>query len=84
MVLGKLVAANAPVNAQNLYGVTPLHYAANRDLVDGVTLLLGAGADPHIKSRAGKTPLDLAKDRGLTKVEAVLVAAMEKAAKGEL
>jgi ankyrin repeat protein len=49
-----------------------------------VELLLGAGADPHIKSRAGKTPLDLAKDRGLTNIQAVLVAAMEKAAKGEL
>lgn len=40
-----------PVNAQDCYGMTPLHYAVRAHNFDGVKLLLEAGADPNIENQ---------------------------------
>mmetsp|Transcript_39393 Transcript_39393/g.92606 ORF Transcript_39393/g.92606 Transcript_39393/m.92606 type:complete len:112 (-) Transcript_39393:15-350(-) len=58
-----LLAAGADVNARNVDGKTPLHFAVN--LKDGrvelVQILLAAGADVDSKDRMGITPLAVAK-----------------------
>ena len=41
-------------------GMTPLHWAAYEDDVDGALALLEAGADPDARNRYGVTPLSLA------------------------
>ncbi|MDH5680375.1 MAG: ankyrin repeat domain-containing protein, partial [Spirochaetota bacterium] len=43
------------------YGSTPLHTASYMGHKDMVELLVKSGADVNVKSKAGKTPLDLAK-----------------------
>jgi hypothetical protein len=40
-----LIEFNAPINAQTLYGDTPLHFATYSDSVEVVELLLSRGAD---------------------------------------
>ncbi|KAE8444282.1 hypothetical protein EG329_000689 [Mollisiaceae sp. DMI_Dod_QoI] len=45
-------------------GGTPLHYAAKLKSKEKLTLLLEAGADKNIKSSSGRTPVDVAKDKG--------------------
>jgi Ankyrin repeats (3 copies)/Ankyrin repeat/SAM domain (Sterile alpha motif) len=42
-------------------GDTPLHDAAMRGHAPCVRILLGAGANPLVENKAGKTPLDVAK-----------------------
>jgi ankyrin repeat protein len=72
-----LVAAGAPVNAQDQFGFTPLMYAATIDFGDAesVKTLLNAGADPTIRNHDGRTPLEQARHLGLTRIEAALVSA---------
>ena len=41
-------------------GTTPLHVACHRRHVDVVATLLSAGAHAGIRSKAGRTPLDVA------------------------
>ncbi|MBH0096216.1 ankyrin repeat domain-containing protein [Psychrobacter sp. NZS113] len=45
------------VNAQDCYGMTPLHYAMRVQNVDAAKLLLEAGADPNIPDEKKLTPL---------------------------
>jgi ankyrin repeat protein len=52
---------NAPVDPR---GYTALHYAAQKGMAGKVALLLQRGADPTLRARNGKTPLDLAKEGG--------------------
>jgi len=54
-----LIAGGAKVNVLDVYGYTPLLYAATVDFgnADTVKPLLQAGADPSIKSRDGKTAI---------------------------
>ncbi len=55
-----LVAAGADVNAQNNYGRTPLHQAAQcRHAKQFISTLLQYGADPNIKDKDGSTPQEL-------------------------
>ncbi|KAH8055564.1 hypothetical protein JL720_14308 [Aureococcus anophagefferens] len=61
------------LDAANLDGDTPLHYAAVFQRTDAVWMLLGAGADPGATNADGATPLDDAREP-LT-VAAVLEAA---------
>ena len=41
-----------PVNAQDIYGMTPLHYAIRAENGDMAMVLLEAGADPNIETYA--------------------------------
>ncbi|THA02383.1 ankyrin repeat domain-containing protein [Rodentibacter pneumotropicus] len=47
------------VNAQDIYGMTPLHYAMQGKNVDAAIALLNAGADPNIPNIDSLTPLSL-------------------------
>ena len=45
------------VKAQDMYGMTPLHYAMQEKNVEGAIALLNAGADPNIPDRDNATAL---------------------------
>ena len=45
------------VKAQDMYGMTPLHYAMQEKNVEGAIALLNAGADPNIPNRDNLIPL---------------------------
>jgi len=53
----KHLAAGTDVNAKDDIGLTPLHYAATKEVAE---LLIAKGADVNAKSKVGVTPLDLA------------------------
>ncbi|SUD90602.1 ankyrin repeat domain-containing protein [Psychrobacter phenylpyruvicus] len=46
-----------PVNAQDVYGMTPLHYAMRGKNAEAAIALLEAGADPNIPNRDNVIPL---------------------------
>ncbi|KAJ8320573.1 hypothetical protein KUTeg_002160 [Tegillarca granosa] len=55
-----LVAAGVEVNIQNKYGYTPLHVtAAKEDNSCHVADLFVCGADPNMKARDNKTPMEM-------------------------
>jgi ankyrin repeat protein len=60
------------VNAKGEGGVTPLACAAAAGALESVTLLLGAGADPHVKADDGSTALGLALEGGHEQVATAL------------
>jgi hypothetical protein len=70
-VVRLLLEHGADPNIQNENGWTPLHWAASEGCVDVVRHLLEHGADPSIR-RDGKTPLDLAKERGHREVASLI------------
>ncbi|WP_460029961.1 ankyrin repeat domain-containing protein, partial [Mannheimia haemolytica] len=47
------------VNAQDCYGMTPLHYAMRAKNVDAAIALLNAGADPNIPNQDNLIPLSM-------------------------
>ncbi|MEE3701802.1 ankyrin repeat domain-containing protein [Mannheimia haemolytica] len=47
------------VNAQDKYGMTPLHYAMRAKNVDAAIALLNAGADPNIENKDQVIPLSM-------------------------
>ncbi|MGR3806836.1 ankyrin repeat domain-containing protein [Pasteurella testudinis] len=47
------------VNAQDMYGMTPLHYAMRSKNAEGAIALLNAGADPNIPNRDNLRPLSM-------------------------
>ena len=51
------VEKGVPVNAQDSYGMTPLHYAMRGKNADAAIALLKAGADPNIPNRDNVIPL---------------------------
>ena len=51
-------------NARDAKGRTPLHLAAERDMADTTRLLLGMGAVPTQKNSDGKTPIEVAREKG--------------------
>jgi ankyrin repeat protein len=57
-----LIERGANVNAVNAHGVSALMIAAARGNIPMMGLLLEAGADPKLKSAAGKTAIDIARD----------------------
>jgi len=51
-------------NARDAKGRTPLHLAAERNMADTTRLLLKMGADPSQKNSDGKTPAEVAREKG--------------------
>lgn len=62
-------------------GMTPLASAAFRGRLAAVRELLAAGADPTIRTRGGRTPMQLAEAEGHTKVAGALEKAEQQAAR---
>ncbi len=71
--IGMLVSKGADINSGDGDGNTALHYALNDVLTDKrylplskgiVEVLMKEGADPHIKNKEGKSPMDLARESG--------------------
>lgn len=63
-IVRKLLDAGADVNAKQMRGVTALHSAAHNGRTDIAELLLAHGADRSARMDDGKTPSDLAEDKG--------------------
>ena len=57
-----LIERGANVNAVNVHGVSALMIASARGNIPMLGLLLEAGADPNLKSKAGKTAIDIARE----------------------
>ena len=45
---------------------TPLHVACEKGFVDVIKLLIGAGSDPKITNKAGKSAFDVCKNEETT------------------
>lgn len=45
------------INMQDMYGMTPLHYAMRAKNIDAAMVLLNAGADPNIPNQDNLIPL---------------------------
>ncbi|MFP4733516.1 ankyrin repeat domain-containing protein [Pasteurella multocida] len=52
-----LINKGVAINAQDMYGMTPLHYAMRARNIDAAMALLHAGADPNIPNRDQVIPL---------------------------
>ena len=66
VTISYLINQGIPINAQDVYGMTPLHYAMRSKNADAAIALLEAGADPNIPNKDGLRPLSMvgyAKDR---------------------
>ncbi|MFZ7136494.1 ankyrin repeat domain-containing protein, partial [Avibacterium avium] len=53
------IKKGVPVNAQDIYGMTPLHYAMRSKNGDAAIALLEAGADPNIPNQDNLRPLSM-------------------------
>jgi ankyrin repeat protein len=79
-ILDALIAAGADVNVHDKDGKTPLMRVVYSDYADPprVQLLLDHGADVNVQAKGGNTALKEARQKGSTKVLAMLVAAGAK------
>ena len=62
LIIPKLVAYGAQVNAQNFLGDTPLHTSIKNNYYECTVLLLIYLASPFIKNNIGKQPFDYSND----------------------
>eukprot|EP00887_Chlorella_sp_A99_P005083 scaffold25.g5083.t1 len=75
-VVRLLLASEAPVNcAAGPCGLSAMGEAAAAGFADIVSLLLGAGADPRLAGADGRTPAQLALERGHASLAAALLQA---------
>lgn len=56
-VIEFLIRKGISINAQDIYGMTPLHYAMRARNAEAVIALLEAGADPNIPNQDRAIPL---------------------------
>lgn len=78
-MLTVLLAGGASANHTTSYGYSLLHFASNAGRRGIVAQLLRAGADPTCRSsRAGVTPLDLARLAGHNDVAFELLTAIQR------
>jgi ankyrin repeat protein len=59
---------NARSGARGEEGLAALHVAAKKGNVAGVRILLGHGADSALKDEAGRTPLELTRNKQVAKL----------------
>ncbi len=67
-----LLEKGANVNAQDKDGVSSLHLAVFRELPEMVELLISHGANTALTDEVGRTPKMVAKENGLSEIEAML------------
>lgn len=61
-VVRLLIAHGVNVNAKDIAGSAPLHWACFNGHIDIVRLLIAHGADVNMKNQNGDTPLDLLRE----------------------
>ena len=71
-ILDFLLSLGLNIDAQDIHGLTPLHYAANRDQAIWCQLLLDRGADPTITANDGQRASDFAKPEDNSGARAML------------
>jgi len=80
--IGMLVSKGIDINSQDEDGNTALHYPLNNVLRDImylpfskgiVEVLMKEGADPYIKNKVGKSPMDLARESGVNELIDLLI-----------
>ena len=59
-----LVQNSSQLDKQTREGNTPLHYCVIQNQCESMRLLLRSGANPCVENNNGKTPIDIAKERG--------------------
>ena len=64
-----LILHGAKINRKNKYGWTALHWAAYRGHNAVLSILLLAGADPYLPNNAGKTPIQVADNEKIARLE---------------
>jgi hypothetical protein len=67
-VIKLLLDRGANVNAVDKGGFTPLHFAAERGVVEIVTMLLEKGAKPDVKTDLGQKPIECTKKESIRKL----------------
>ena len=60
---------SSSLDRQTREGNTPLHYCVIQNQSESMRLLLRSGANPTVENNNGKTPVDIAKERGHTLCE---------------
>lgn len=58
-VIKFFIEKGVPINAQDIHGMTPLHYAMRSRNADAAIALLEAGADPNIPDKDNLRPLSM-------------------------
>ena len=64
-----LIQHGADINRQNKYGWTALYGAADSRHNDVVLMLLQAGADPYLPDNEGRTPIQVAANEEIARLE---------------
>ncbi len=72
IMLSKLLALNANINAENIIGDTPMHLAARKGYTEIIKLLLANGADTTIKNIFGDSPLQDSLDNKHRSISALI------------
>lgn len=67
-VVDLLISSGACANNTDMLNMTPLHWACEHNHVEIVKILLRAGAKIDIKSKFGKTSVDIARAKGYSEV----------------
>ncbi|XP_022807979.1 uncharacterized protein LOC111344986 [Stylophora pistillata] len=68
-----LILVGSDINATDTQGRTALHIAAENGLFDAVSVLLQKKANPNIRDKFGKTPLEAALDNATSGLPSILL-----------
>lgn len=71
-VVELLISSGASTNNADMLNMTPLHWACEHNHVEIAKILLRAGARLDVKSKFGKTSMDIARAKGYDEVLAAL------------